>query len=576
MSTHVADYAAPGDHADRHQKVLFWGCFIALITTAFGFITRMFLLPTWATEFGLDPAQVGRLAGIGIWPFAVSIIAFSLIIDRIGYKTAMVISFLGYMIWCVMGVSAYYVSKSGDKDTAFQLLYWGSLILGLSNGTVEAYINPVVATIFTFNKTKWLNILHAGWPGGLVLAGLVTIGLDHFAPAIPWSFKLGIIALPAVVFFLILITQRFPVQERVAAGVSYRDMLAEFGVLGALVVAFLLVLQLMDFFTGIPAFSDTVTRDGQPVTVLALWAKTAFIALGLAIVAAFGIYTRSVGRPFMFVMILIMMPLATTEIGTDGWITGIMEGALHGYHPGWVLIYTSAIMMVLRFFAGPIVHSLSPLGLLAASAVLAIVGLVLLSGAAGLAMIFLAATLYALGKTFFWPTMLGVVSDQTPRGGALTLNALGGIGMMTVGVLGFPFIGALQADKKIDAIAATPAAQSAPALVQDGTLSHDVLDNRQIYEVIPYKVVNDAKLATATATLSETQKTEINDAAKASSQRALLNMALFPAIMLAFYIALLVYFKSRGGYKAHILTSPSSESELPSQNFTGGVQAPVR
>ena len=94
------------DADERHKKILFWGCFIALITTSFGFITRMFLLGTWATEFGLDPAQTGRLAGIGIWPFAVSIIAFSLFIDRIGYKTAMIISFLGYMIWSVMGVSA--------------------------------------------------------------------------------------------------------------------------------------------------------------------------------------------------------------------------------------------------------------------------------------------------------------------------------------------------------------------------------------------------------------------------------------------------------------------------------------
>jgi MFS family permease len=373
-ANHGLDYrgadSAPGE---RPNMVLFWGCFIALITTAFAFISRMFLLPTWAAEFGLDPAQVGRLAGIGIWPFAVSIIAFSLVIDRIGYKTAMVISFLGYMVWSVMGVSAYYMSQNGNKDGAFQMLYWGSLILGLSNGTVEAYINPVVATMFTFNKTKWLNILHAGWPGGLVLAGIMTIGV------------------------------RFPVQERVAAGVSYRSMLAEFGILGALVVAFLLVLQLMDFF------SNGGTQELSPAM------RWGFIALGVAIVAAFGIYTRSLGRPFMFVMILIMMPLATTELGTDGWITGIMEGVLENIHPGWVLIYTSAIMMVLRFFAGPIVHAMSPLGLLAGSAVLAIAGLVLLSGANGLTMIFGAATLYAFGKTFFWPTMLGVVCPTRRR-----------------------------------------------------------------------------------------------------------------------------------------------------------------
>src|SRR4051812_22738671 len=76
------------------QQVLFWGCFIALITTAFGFVARMFLINTWAAEFNLDAAQSGRLAGIGIWPFAVSIIGFSLIIDRIGYKASMFIAFV--------------------------------------------------------------------------------------------------------------------------------------------------------------------------------------------------------------------------------------------------------------------------------------------------------------------------------------------------------------------------------------------------------------------------------------------------------------------------------------------------
>lgn len=548
------------------NKALFWGCFIALITTAFGFITRMFLATegNWGKEFNLDPAELGRLQGIGIWPFAVSIIAFSLIIDKIGYKTAMLFSFLGYAIWAVMGVSAYYVSAGGNKESAYQLLYWGSLILGLSNGTVEAYINPVVATIFNREKTKWLNILHAGWPGGLVLAGIITIGIDKFAPATPWSIKLGIIAVPAVIFLFMLIGLKFPVQERVAAGVSYREMLAEFGILGALVVGFLVVLQLMDFFSGAKAFQ---AADGS----LATWAKVLFIAIGLAIVAGFAAYTKSLGRGFMFFMIIIMMPLATTEIGTDGWITGIMEKALHGYHAGWVLVYTSAIMMVLRFFAGPIIHSLSPLGLLATSAVLAVAGLMLLSGANGLVLIFAAATLYAFGKTFFWPTMLGVVSDQTPRGGALTLNALGGIGMLAVGVLGFPYIGTLQADKKIDAIAATPAAQSVPGLVQNGTLNENVLQKKRIYEIIEYRTVDDTKLNAAIAVLPEDKKKEISSAAGGSAQKALKNMAIFPGFMLICYIILIVYFKSRGGYSAQVLTGHSAEDK----KFTGGVAGPV-
>jgi MFS family permease len=558
------DYSGVREIDQGQNRALFWGCWIALITTAFGFITRMFLIGTWAKEFGLDDAQSGRLAGIGIWPFAVSIIAFSLIIDRIGYKTAMIISFLGYMIWSVMGVSAFYVSRGGNKEGAFQMLYWGSLILGLSNGTVEAYINPVVATIFNREKTKWLNILHAGWPGGLVLAGLITISIDTLAPSTPWSIKVGMIAIPAVVFFFMLIGLKFPVQERVAAGVSYRDMLAEFGIMGALVVGFLVVLQLMDFFSGSKAFQGA---DGS----LAMWAKVLFMAIGVVIVAGFAAYTKSLGRGFMFFMIIIMMPLATTELGTDGWITAIMEGTLKGHHPGWVLVYTSFIMMVLRFCAGPIIHKLSPLGLLALSALLAILGLTFLSGATGLLMIFGAATLYACGKTFFWPTMLGVVSDQTPRGGALTLNALGGIGMLAVGVLGFPYIGTLKAAKNIDAIAATPAAQSVPALVANGTLSETVLDDKKVYEIIPYKTVNDAKLNAMIASLPTDKKQQITDASAGSAQKALGNMARFPMFMLACYIILIIYFRTRGGYSAQVLTGHAAEDK----KFTGGVVGPI-
>ena len=89
---------------DANNKKVFWGCFIALIATGFGFIARMFLINTWAAEFGLDPAQAGRLAGIGIWPFAVSIILFSLFIDKIGYKVAMLVAFLGHIIWAIMWV----------------------------------------------------------------------------------------------------------------------------------------------------------------------------------------------------------------------------------------------------------------------------------------------------------------------------------------------------------------------------------------------------------------------------------------------------------------------------------------
>lgn len=548
--------------AERHDQVLFWGCFIALITTSFAFMGRVFLNGTWADEFGLDPVRSGRLLGIGIWPFAVSIIFFSLVIDKIGYKTAMIFAFLGHLVWTAMGVTAFFVAQSGNKDLGFALLYWGSLVCALANGTVEAFINPVVATMFSREKTKWLNILHAGWPGGLVITGLLLIGIDTYAKTAPWAIKIGLVALPAVVYFLMLIGRKFPANERVSSGVTYREMLQEFGVAGAAIVGVLLVLQLLDF----------LSNGGSDVLSPAV--KGGVIALGAALVIAFGIYTRSLGRPLMFFLIMIMMPLATTEIGTDSWITNMMEGVAAGkFHPGWVLVYTSAIMLTLRFFAGPIVHSLSPLGLLAASAILAIAGLTYLSTAAGTA-IFIAATLYGFGKTFFWPTMLGVVSEQCPKGGALALNAISGIGMLAVGTLGSTYIGTLQTRTEQAAIVENrELQQKIPGLVSDGKIQP--LTDKSIYEVLTYKAIDESKLTDLIAKAPGEDHAKLAEEVKAlreqSKQRALRDMAYFPAFMLVCYLILIGYFKSKGGYQAEVLVGHAAHD----LEFTGGVPAAV-
>jgi MFS family permease len=498
---------------------LFWGCFIALITTAFAFITRAFLVNTpdlWPAAFGLDAVQGQELFGAGIWPFAISIIVFSLIIDNVGYKTAMIFSFVCYALYALFAFMAHGMVTGVEGDAlaaaqtkAYNYLYIGSIILGLGNGTVEAFINPVVATMFQKEKTKWLNILHAGWPGGLVLGGLLTIALGTQA-ADDWRILVYLIAIPAVVFLVMLIKAKFPVNERVAAGTSYKEMLAEFGAIGALIAAALISGQLGQVF----GWSAGVT-----------WGLVAVATIG------YGLYCKSIGRPILIFLCLIMMPLATTELGTDGAITGIMEEPMkaEGWHPLWVLIYTSAIMMVLRFwFAGPIVNKLTPIGLLMVSAVLAIVGLFFLSTAQGLAMIFVFATLYGFGKTFFWPTMLGVVSEQCPKGGALTLNAIAGIGMLTVGIVGGPLIGAMQEGSV------------AKTLPKE---TYDKISVESSYLLGKYTAVDSGKVSE----LAEADK--VNEEIKVAKQGALANITIFPIVMLICYIALFVYFKGRGGYK---------------------------
>lgn len=405
-----------------NQRRLFLGCFVALVATAFGFAVRNSpqVVDSWRASFDLTEEQVGTLIGVGLFPFAISIILLSLVVDRIGYGRTLVFAFLGHLLSVLLTITA--------KD--FQTLYIATFIYALANGAVEAVINPVVATIHRENKTHWLNILHAGWPGGLVLGGILSIivltlgeSLGTSLPGELWQWQLGILLLPILAYGALLVGMEFPQQERVEAGVSYRTMLEEFGAGSAFIVSFLIIMGV----------SQLITVFGYaPVTPS--WA----LLYALVPAAIFAFFVQSFGRPMFVFLMLVMFLLATTELGTDGWIQSIMAAVLEDPVKGTLfLTYTSAIMFVLRFFAGPIVHRISPLGLLAVCSALASVGLFWL-GNAGTATLtlFAAATLYGVGKTFFWPTTLGVVSEQYPKGGALLLNAISGVGMISIGTLG--------------------------------------------------------------------------------------------------------------------------------------------
>ena len=508
----------------RHDKILFWGCFIALITTSYAFISRMILCggDQFAHEFGLDKVAAGELQGAGVWPFGMSIIIFSLFIDRIGYKVAMVFSFVSYLAYSALAFMAYNTIHGVTDPVALavaqkhgqQLIYWGSIILGLGNGSVESYCNPIVTTMFNTDKTKWLNRLHAGWPAGLVVGGLCTIALANNSD---WRITLGLILIPAVIFFLILVSLKFPKSEREQAGVSYLAMLKELGAFGALVGFGLVFAQLGQVFG---------------------WSSGVVWGLTGAVVVAFAVITKSFGRFLLAFLIIIMMPQATTELGTNGWITSLMEDPMKaaGYNATWVLVYTSAIMLILRFCAGPLIHKFSPVGLLVTCSALAALGILALSQTAhaGTGTIFAAATIFGVGITFFWPTILGLTSEQCPKGGALTLNAMGGIGMLAVGILGSPFLGYMQETSTTQQLRGADA-----ALYEQVTVKKD-------YLLGAYEAIDPVKSAAIT---DEKSQAVIKSAETAGKFSALGKMAMFPAFTLACYLVLMFYFKSRGGYK---------------------------
>ncbi len=158
---------------------------------------------------------------------------------------------------------------------------------------------------------------------------------------------------------------------------------------------------------------------------------------------AFSAYIRFHLGPFLLVVLLVTHAMVGyVELGTDSWIAKITGAIMDSKQNGLLLfVYTSSLMFILRFFAGPIVEKTSPLGLLFVSALFGVAGLSLLSYANAIWFCVIAATVYACGKTFFWPTMLAVASEQFPRGGAITIGAVGGVGMLSAGLLGGPGIG---------------------------------------------------------------------------------------------------------------------------------------
>ena len=152
--------------------------------------------------------------------------------------------------------------------------------------------------------------------------------------------------------------------------------------------------------------------------------------------------------------------------------------------------------------------------------------------------------------------MLGVVSEQFPKGGALTLNTIAGVGMLAVGIIGSAFLG-YQQDSK--------------------TTSELKIKNAALYE----KTVGEAKTSVfgeytpldtdKVKALPEEEKKEIETVQTAAKKTALATVSILPVIMFVSYIGLILYFQSKGGYKAQVLISDKEEERL----ITGGSTGPA-
>jgi len=171
-------------------------------------------------------------------------------------------------------------------------------------------------------------------------------------------------------------------------------------------------------------------------------------------------------NPLYLIMIVCMLMTAATELGTGTWIGALLSGT--GVSGILVLVFINGLMAVGRSFAGPIVHRFNPNGMLIFSALFAAIGLVLLSKSSGY-MAFGAAFIFAAGICFFWPTMLGFVSEYLPKTGALGLSLMGGAGMFSVSLV-IPIMGRWFDDAKAKAAVAGIDAAKADAAAGSDTL----------------------------------------------------------------------------------------------------------
>jgi MFS family permease len=543
MSTATPSAYATAPNAQR----LLWAGFLAILATGIGFAIRGGILATWAAEFGFTGAQLGAIGGAGLTGFCFGVIIGGLVVDKIGYGKLIVAAFLFHLLSALVTFAA---TEGQAQATAYMFLYLGTFIFALANGTLEAVANPLVSTLFPGNRTHYLNILHASWPAGLVLGGLVGWILGE-GMHVGWKIQLGLFLVPTVLYGLAFFGQPFPKSEASAKGLSVGQMLQDVGILGALVACFLVGLFFKDQLGGILAFFT-----GSAFFTSAAWS---YLCWGVAFVLLLivGIKTNfSIGSVLLFVLFMTHALVGAVELGTDGWIQNITGNILTPAQGKILFVFTSLLMFSLRFCADFIEKKLnvSPIGLLFICATLASIGLRMVSGINTFAGAMIALAVYAIGKTFFWPTMLAVVGDRFPRTGAVAMSMMGGIGMMSAGLLGGPGLGYAK-----DRFTAEHLSSTAPAIYEQykAPTPSRFLFLDEVYGL------DGTKLSAAQTAAVKTPAQQTVAAASIMGDRETLKAdSYIPAVMAVVYLLLFLYFKTIGGYTTvqidRVSTAPAS------------------
>jgi len=526
---------------------LLWAGFTAILAAGVGFGVRGGIFANWAQEFNFSGAQLGAIGGAGFTGFCFGIIIGGIVVDKIGYGKLVFAAFLFHIISAFVTIGA---SEGMASATAYQFLFWGTFIFALANGTLEAVSNPLVATLYPKNRTHYLNILHASWPLGMVFGGLIGWTLGSGDNAWDWRWQLALYIVPTLIYGIMFLGQTYPKSEASAKGLKIGQMFKDVGLLSGAVVCFLLYLFTKG--TLAPFFDEA---SSVPTMISAIFA--------LVLLGMIGSITKfSIGHWLLFVLFIAHALIGAVELGTDGWIQNITGAILNPTEGKILFVFTSLLMFGLRFCAHFIEKKvgLNPIGLLLVCSLLAILGLNLVAAVNSFGPALGALAVYAVGKTFFWPTMLAIVGDRFPATGAVAMSLMGGVGMMSAGLIGSPGLGYFK-----DRLAAEALQDTSPALYE-ATKSDGDASKFLAFE--PVQPINPQTLEEAKTTSvddrSETQQTIVS--ADIEGNRDTLRVdSIIPAIMAVIFLLLFFYFRRIGGYRP-----------LSLEQMTGGVEGPVR
>ena len=435
---------------------LFWMSVFALLSAGMTFATRADVLQRLGNDIftGTAATAVATAAAFPFLGFAVSIILSSPLLDKLGMGKLLGLSALLMTIGIVMVI----FTKSFDSAIGPSVAVGGSFfIFGLGWGLVEAVINPLIATVYADDKTHKLNNLHAWWPAGLIIGGL--IGLYFENHHLPWRIELAIPLIPVVIYGFASVTMRFPATERKAAGISDSEMF------------------------------------------------------------------NQLANPLFILIFACMFLTASSELAPNAWLPFALTQGAH--MPAIILVvYVSGLMFVMRHFAGPLAHKLSPIGLLWFSAILACAGLYLLSLARSQESAFIAATVWGTGVCFMWPTMLAMTSERFPRGGSLLMGLMGAAGMGSIFFV-LPILG-----KVYDAAS------------DNWAVSHGYAS---------FKALQTGTTAAA--------KTDVIAAQINAGTHSFQANAMIPGVLIVVFAGIWLYDRSKGGYRAVALGSPVNAEE---------------